>query len=75
MAGGGHDLSVGGPAGRRGRRGIFDPSTGTFRATGSLNRPRLLPVAVSVDDRVLVLGHLAPWEDDPVTGASSEWYE
>jgi hypothetical protein len=54
---------------------IFDPATGTFRATGSLHRARLMPAAVAVDDRVLVLGHLDPYAEDPLVGRTSEWFE
>jgi Kelch motif len=54
---------------------IFDPATGTFRATGSLHRPRFLPAMVSIDDRVLVLGTLDPVGDDLGTGGSTEWFE
>lgn len=54
---------------------IFDPATGTFHATGSLIRRRLMPVAVPLDRRVLVLGNLGPFGDDPDTSASTEWFQ
>ena len=74
VAGGGHELQPDSPPDMTADAEIFDPSTGTFRATGSLHRPRLLPVAVSVDDRVLILGHLDPGDANG-TGASTEWFE
>ena len=55
---------------------IFDPSTGTFRPTGSLHRARLMPAAVAADDRVLIVGHLDPTrEEDDDVGPTSEWFE
>ena len=54
---------------------IFDPATGTFRATGSLQRPRLMPAVVASGDRVLVLGEFNPAEANPDTGATTEWFE
>ena len=54
---------------------IFDPATGTFRATGSLVRPRVSPIALSVDERVLVLGSLDVFGNDPDTSASTEWFQ
>ena len=54
---------------------IFDPATGTFRATANLRHPRLSAVAVAADGRVLILGHLDPSGSDTVVGASTEWFE
>jgi len=54
---------------------IFDPATGTFRMTGSLLRPRLMPLAVALDDRVLVLGHLGPLGDEANTSSTTEWFQ
>ena len=76
IAGGGHDIEPEGTPVAASDAEIFDPATGAFRATGSLHRPRLMPAIVSTDDRVLVLGHRGPFDDDdPVTVASSEWFE
>jgi hypothetical protein len=54
---------------------IYDPATGEFRPTGSLDRARLMPAAVTTDDRVLLLGHWDPAAADPLAGASSEWFD
>lgn len=77
VVGGGHDFPAQGvpvPVGVSDAE-IFDPATGTFRATGSLHRPRLLPATVSIDGRVLVLGTLDPLGDDLDTGGSTEWFD
>ena len=59
VAGGAHELPQSSLPTAVSDAEIFDPATGTFRVTGSLLRPRLTPLAVSLDDRVLVLG--SPW--------------
>ena len=72
VAGGAHPSDWPGPASDA---EIFDPATGTFRATGSLARPRLSPMAVAVDDRVLVLGSLDVFGNEVDTSASTEWFQ
>jgi hypothetical protein len=74
IAAGGHDLLDGVPVAAADAE-IFEPSTGTFRSTGSLDRARLWPAAVTVDDRVLVLGSLDAVGDDPAAGWTTEWFE
>ena len=55
---------------------VFDPSTDTLRPTGSLHRGRLLPAAVAADDRVLLLGHMDPTQEEgDEARATSEWFE
>ena len=75
VAGGNHELRNGGEPVAIADAEIFDPTTGMFRPTGSLHRPRLWPAVVSTDDRVLVLGHLGPARDDSGAGSTSEWFE
>jgi hypothetical protein len=75
VAGGSHARMSEGPPIVVSDAEIFDPATGTFRATGSLHRPRLMPAVVASGDRVLVLGEFNPSEVDPVTGASTEWFQ
>ncbi len=75
VAAGSHELRNGGEPVATADAEIFDPTTGTFRPTGSLHRPRLWPAVVSTDDRVLVLGHLGPARDDSGAGSTSEWFE
>lgn len=75
LAGGSHDRPPEGGVVASTDAEVFDPATGAFRPTGSLNRARLLPATVAIDDRVLVLGQLDPAAEDPVTGASTEWFE
>ncbi len=75
IAGGAHELPPSGQPTRASDAEIFDPATGTFRATGSLVRSRISPAAVSVDDRVLVLGGLDVFGNDPDTAASTEWFQ
>jgi hypothetical protein len=74
VAGGVHELP---PSGRPAASDaeIFDPATGTFRMTGSLGRPRLSPTAVSVDERVLLLGNLDAFGNDLDASASTEWFQ
>jgi hypothetical protein len=75
VATGGHDLPQDGAPVAATDAEIFDPGTGAFRETGSLHRGRLMPAAVAADGRVLVLGHLDPAAEDPLTGTSTEWFE
>ena len=75
VAGGGHEILPQGTPVATGDAEIFDPSTGTFRPTGSLHQARLWPVAASVGGRVLVLGHRDPTGGDPAVGRTSEWFE
>jgi hypothetical protein len=75
IVGGAHELPPSSLATAASDAEIFDPATGTFRVTGSLLRPRLMPLAVAVEDRVLVLGFLGPFGDDPDTSASTEWFQ
>lgn len=75
VAGGAHELPPSGLPAVASDAEIFDPATGTFRVTGSLLRPRLMPLAVALDDRVLVLGDLGPFGNDPDTSASTEWFQ
>ena len=75
VAGGSHELRSDGAPVATATAEIFDPATGMFRPTGSLQRPRLWPAVTSADDRVLVLGHLAAAGDDTGAGATSEWFE
>ncbi len=75
VTGGAHDLRPSGQPALASDAEIFDPATGTFRATGSLARPRLSPTAVSVDERVLVLGGLDVSGNEPDTPASTEWFQ
>lgn len=71
LVGGAHDLQPGPASDAE----ISDPATGTFRVTGNLTRPRISPIAVAVDDRVLVLGNLDIFGGDLDTSASTEWYQ
>jgi hypothetical protein len=75
VAGGSHDRPPEGGVIASTDAEIFDPTTGAFRPTGSLHRARLMPPAVAADGRVLVLGNFDPAGDDPVTGASTEWFQ
>ena len=75
VAGGTHEFPTSGLPTAASDAEIFDPATGTFHATGSLLRPRLMPLAVALDDRVLVLGSLGPFGDDSDTSASTEWFQ
>lgn len=75
VAGGAHELPTSGQPAAASEAEIFDPATGTFRMTGSLARPRLAPTAVSVDERVLVLGGLDVFGNDLDTSASTEWFQ
>jgi hypothetical protein len=74
LAGGAHHFQPEGVPVMAADAEIFDPSSGSFRPTGSLHRARLWPVAVSIDERVLVLGQLDPSDEDLVAGRSSEWF-
>ena len=75
VAGGGHALQPEGRPSVASDAEIFDPATGTFRATGNLQRPRLMPVTVAIDDRVLLLGQFDPSGEDPVTNTTTEWFQ
>ncbi len=75
VAGGAHELPPSGQPAAASDAEIFDPATGTFRMTGSLARPRLAPTAVSVDERVLVLGNLDVFGGDLDASASTEWFQ
>ena len=75
VVGGAHELPPSGRPAAASDAEIFDPATGTFRMTGSLARPRLAPTAVSVDERVLVLGDLHVFGNGLDTSASTEWFQ
>jgi hypothetical protein len=75
VAGGSHLLEDGGAPTVASDAEIFDPSSGTFRATGDLVYPRLWPAALAIDDRVLLLGHHDPTQVAPDTGATTEWFD
>ncbi len=75
VAGGAHELPPPGQPAAASDAEIFDPATGTFRMTGSLARPRLAPTAVSVDERVLVLGNQDVFGGDLDASASTEWFQ
>jgi hypothetical protein len=75
VAGGGRTLATAGQPEVTATAEIFDPSSGAFRPTGDLLRPRLWPLAVAADERVLILGDLDPTGDDPDDGATTEWFE
>lgn len=75
IASGGSELTAEGAPVLTADAEIFDPASGTFRPTGSLHRARLMPASVTIDDRVLILGHLNPVGDDPDVGATTEWFE
>lgn len=75
IAAGGNKLTAEGAPVTTADAEIFDPTTRTFRPTGSLHRARIMPASVTVDDRVLILGNMDPIGDDPEVGATTEWFD
>ena len=75
VAGGGHDLQPQGMPDVASDAEIFDPATGTFRATDSLHRPRLMPatVASAIGSSCLVIATQP--RKTRSTGASTEWFQ